>query len=237
MPPWVFLAIAWCAGAAAAPLSGEAHQVTASQVLGAAAVGGAFGALPHVAAAFALGFFGRAAWRELTPVPLVIGLAGAEGLRFLSADVRTSVLTVSVGVLGTAAMLATLRVAPRSLAPRSGLRDNTVVATTLALAGVPGASPVACALAARAWSGRRVSAPAAALWAVPFELRSAWASGPLALPVANLAEVALAASLALLGAAAGAGLLRLGPERVARLAVPYLGVLGAALLAYAWSLR
>jgi hypothetical protein len=155
----------------------------------------------------------------------------------LSADVRGSVLTIAVGVLGTAAMLVALGVAPRTVAQHSPLREAALAATTLALAGAPGASPVACALAARAWSGRRIPAQAAALWAAPFEARAAWGAGTFSLQGTSAFEVGICAVLAVVGAILGARLLRLGPERVGRIGAAYLSIFGAALLAYAYALR
>jgi hypothetical protein len=235
--PWLFVLAAWSAFGAAAPLSGEAHLAAAGVLLPGSELPSALAALAHAAAAGALLLFGRSSFRELPLVPLVVGLAGAEALRFLSADVRDSILTVSVGVLGTAAMSAAIGVAPQTVVRRSPAREAALAAATLALAGAPGASPVACALAARAWSGRRIPAPAAALWAAPFEARAALGAGRLSTGGMSELELGAAVLLVTLGALLGARTLRLGSERIARVAAAYLGILGAALFAYAWSLR
>ncbi len=237
MSPWLLLALVWSAFAAALPLSGEAHLATAAVLLPGLEPPPVFSTLVHAAAACALAIVGRSSFREIPLVPLVLGLAGAEALRFLSADVRGSVLTVAVGVLGTAAMLVALGVAPRNLERRSPIRETALAAATLALSGAPGASPIACALTARAWSGRRIPAPAAALWAAPFEARAAWTAGGISAQGVSPLELAVGAVLAVVGAAAGARMLRLGPERIARIGAAYLSIFGAALLAYAYALR
>jgi hypothetical protein len=235
--PWLLLALAWSAFAAVAPLSGDAHFVAAAVLMPGSEPPAVFSTVFHAAAAGALVIVGRSSFREIPLLPLALGLAGAEVLRLLSSEVRGSVLTIAVGLLGTAAMLVALGVAPRNVARRSPIREAALAAATLALAGAPGASPVACALAARAWSGRRIPAPAAALWAAPFEARAAWGAGVISAQGVSALELGVGAGLAVVGAAAGTRLLRLGPEQVGRIGAAYLSIFGAALLAYAYALR
>lgn len=234
--PWVLIAVGFCGLAAATPLSGEAHEVAAG-VLGASPGSGQLYAVAHAAAALVLAIAGLDARRSVPFLPVVVGLMGAEAFHYISATVHASALTCGIGVLATAAMLASTGVAPRVLARQSATRDAVLGAATLSLAGLPGASPVACALTARAWTGRRGPVQGAALAAAPFELRAAVTAWLGASEKAPQGEILAAAAVSLVVAWLGTRSLRLGPERLVRFAVPYLSVLGVSLLAYAWSAR
>jgi hypothetical protein len=237
VPAWLFVAVAVAAFASGAPLSGEAHQ-TAAEVLGVEhAASSRLFAAAHLAAAVALAAAGISARRQTPVLSTIFGLVGAEVFHLLSAAVRSSALTVGVGVLATAAMLTSIRVAPRTVGQRAPLREAILGSATLSLAGVPGASPLACALASRAWTASRAPIEAAALVAAPFELRAAWSAWASTDAVASGTELALALAVAFVAALLGSRGLRLGAERLVGLSVPWLCVLGASLLAYAWSAR
>lgn len=237
MSGWLLVAVALSAFASGAPLSGEAHR-TAAEVLGVDQAGTSpLFALAHLAAAVALASVGYPARRQVPWIATILGLAGAEAFHLLSAAVQGSALTVGVGVLATAAMLASTRVAPVSIARRSALRDGLLGSATLALAGAPGASPFACAIASRAWTGARRPLESAALVAIPFELRAAWSTWARADLPASGGELAAAGALSLAAAWLGARGLRLGLDRLVTRAVPWLCVVGASLLAYAWAAR
>jgi hypothetical protein len=73
--------------------------------------------------------------------------------------------------------------------------------------------------------------------AVPFELRAGWDAWAVSTARASLPELALAGSLALGAVWLGLRAVRLRAERALSLAIPYLAIFGAALLAYAWTAR
>ena len=237
VPVLLWIAVALSAFASGAPLSGDAHQM-AAEVLGIDEAGTSpLFAVTHIAAALALASVGYPARRQVPVIATILGLAGAEAFQLLSAAVRGSALTVGVGVLANAAMLASTRVAPGTIARGSALRDGLLGSATLALSGAPGASPPACALASRAWSGARRPLESAALVAIPFELRAAWSAWARADVPCSGGELAAACALSLPAAWVGARGRRLGLERLVTLAVPWLCVVGASLLAYAWAAR
>jgi len=224
-----------CGLAAGMPMAGEAHRA-AAEILGISA-GSQLAAAPHLAACVVMVAAGLKGARAVPWAPLVVGLAGAEGFRWLSGAVRASALTVGVGVLATAAMLLAMRFAPRASARPSAARDAAIAAATLSLAGLPGASPIACALVARAWTGRRTPLESAVLAAAPFELRAAWDAWTAATVRASVPELALAGALALGAAWIGLRTVRIRTERSIAFAIPYLSIFGAALLAHAWAGR
>jgi hypothetical protein len=253
-PLWVCLAAGAVAFASVLPLSGEAHATVLSLLGVHGAEVDRATAASHGAAALVLAWVGRASSRpdgsDAPPssrararpayfwISLLVGLVGAEALRALSAGSRSSPLTLGVGVLSTAAMLWSIRVAPRLERGRPIARDVLIASATLALSGLPGAAPLGAALAALAWTGRRGAGAVrpAMLLAAPFELRAAWAAWVEAPGSPATPTLALALACAVPAAWLGASMLLARPDRWMRSAPGYLALLGAALLVLAHSL-
>ncbi len=229
--------VGWIAFASTGPLSGEAHAAAAATFAPGAYGLGRAAWLSHGASALALLWVGRRAARGAPLAALALGLACAEVFRLLSGELRAAPVTVGAGLLGTAAMLASLPAAPRSPRPEAPARDAVLAGLVLSLSGLPGASPVASAAVALAWTGRPVMLDAAALLSAPFAARAAFAAWP------GLPEASERLSWGLAGAAAAAGAwlavrwLARGVERAARLAIPYVVLLASAFLAFAWATR
>lgn len=232
------------------PISSGAHAVIVEPWVGRSGAS-AMTSLGHLVAFLALAFGARhVAARALEdlrrgrrgptslalPIGLMLGLAGAELLGGMTQLVRSSPLSVGLGLAMTATMLATVGVAPDSAARARGLRPSLIVGALLSLSGLPAGSAIASAIVALRWTGRplRASVPLAMALAAPFELRAAVGLADLA-PAVDLVPLAVATACSVVAAALGAWLLTHDARRVVRTAGLYLAILAVAELGYAFS--